>query len=99
MGGSYRIFNSRFFVPFRLSMINRERVILGTDSMPRLGFTFQDEAGGESADFDADAEKKALYVLNVIFEIQARRRAGLDTLRHRRFVRLSQQVRNYSISQ
>ena len=82
------IFNSRFFVPFRLSMINRERVILGTDSMPRLGFTFQDEAGGESANVErrtlmqtlSTGEKKALYVLNVIFEIQARRRAGLDTL-------------------
>ena len=82
------IFNSRFFVPFRLTMVNRERVILGTEAMPRLGFTFRDEAGGESASVEHDTlmqtlstgEKKALYVLNIIFEIQARRKAGRQTL-------------------
>jgi len=82
------IFNSRFFVPFRLSMVNRERVILGTDAMPRLGFAFQDETGGESTSVErstlmetlSTGEKKALYVLNIIFEIQARRRAGRETL-------------------
>ena len=82
------IFNSRFFVPFRLSMVNRERVILGTDAMPRLGFTFQDGTGVTGTSVDrgtlmatlSTGEKKALYVLNVIFEIQARQRAGRATL-------------------
>lgn len=80
------IFNGRFFVPFRLKVSNRLDVILGLEQMLSLGFVFDD--GAEQADVDrasllqalSTGEKKALYVLNVLFEIEARKKAAQDTL-------------------
>lgn len=80
------IFNDRFYVPFKLAPRNRTEVILGQEPMLSLGFTFED--GMESTSVDRSAlmevlstgEKKALYILNIIFEIQARLKAGVDTL-------------------
>lgn len=82
------IFNRRFYVPFKLVLENRERVILGTDQIPRLGFEFHEGEGGQSADVNrttlmralSTGEKKALYVLNIIFEVEARRSTGQETL-------------------
>jgi hypothetical protein len=80
------IFNERFFVPFKLTAKNFVSVVLGRDSMLSLGFTFED--GTENVDVEkpelmkalSTGEKKALYVLNVIFEIETRKRAGQETL-------------------
>lgn len=80
------IFNARFFVPFRLEASNRLDVILGRDEMLSLGFVFDD--GTEQVQIDraslmqalSTGEKKALYVLNVLFEIEARKKAGQSTL-------------------
>jgi len=80
------IFNSRFFVPFRLIAKNRVSVILGEESMLSLGFVFED--GGETAEVEkkslmevlSSGEKKALYILNVIFEIEARKNANQETV-------------------
>ena len=80
------IFNDRFFVPFKLNAKNRVSVILGKDPILNLGFTVVE--GGETAEVERDelvkslstGEKKALYVLNIIFEVQARRTAGQKTL-------------------
>ena len=80
------IFNDRFFVPFTLVPKNRISVILGGEPMLSLGFTFED--GAESASVDrstlmqvlSTGEKKALYVLNIIFEIEARKKANQDTI-------------------
>jgi hypothetical protein len=80
------IFNSRFFVPFKLTAKNRVSVILGQEPMLSLGFTFED--GGDTAPMERAAlidvlstgEKKALYILNIIFEIQARVKANQETL-------------------
>ncbi len=80
------IFNSRFFVPFKLTAKNRISVILGQEPMLSLGFTFED--GDDTAPMERAAlidvlstgEKKALYVLNIIFEIQARVKANQETL-------------------
>lgn len=74
------VFNSRFFVPFKLEAKNRLSVMLGQEPMLSLGFRFED--GTDSAEVERDSlvavlstgEKKALYVLNVIFEIEARRK-------------------------
>ena len=82
------IFNSRFYVPFKLVLENRERVILGTDQIPRLGFEFHEGGEGQSVDVNRDTlmrtlstgERKALYVLNIIFEVEARRSTGQETL-------------------
>jgi hypothetical protein len=80
------VFNSRFFVPFKLTVKNRESVILGQEPLPTLAFTYQD--GKETAPIEkselmavlSTGEKKALYVLNIIFEVQARIMARRETL-------------------
>lgn len=80
------IFNDRFFVPFKLTANNRVHVILGEEPLLSLGFTFED--GKETASVDkttllrvlSTGEKKALYILNIIFEVEARRQAGQDTI-------------------
>ena len=80
------IFNDRFFVPFKLVAKNRIAVILGGEPILSLGFTFVD--GTESAAVEKNTlmqalstgEKKALYILNIIFEVEARTKAGQQTL-------------------
>lgn len=80
------IFNDRFFVPFRLSAENKHRVALGQETMLKLVFEF--EEGGESAGVEradllsvlSNGEKKALYILNVLFEMEARKAAGRETV-------------------
>lgn len=80
------IFNNRFFVPFKLVAKNRVAVVLGQDAMLSLGFEFKD--GAETATVERDellrvlstGEKKALYILNVIFEVEARKKSGQETL-------------------
>lgn len=80
------IFNSRFFVPFRLEAKNRTSVILGEEPMLQLSFVFTDR--NDFAEVDraslmdvlSSGEKKALYILNVIFEIVARKKAGQATI-------------------
>lgn len=81
-----QIFNDRFFVPFKLTAKNRTAVILGQEPLLTLGFTFED--GAEKAPIEratllqvlSTGEKKALYVLNIIFEIEARKKAQQQTV-------------------
>lgn len=81
-----KIFNNRFFVPFKLTAKNRVSVILGQEPMLSLGFTFED--GADKARVEKAAlmqvlstgEKKALYVLNIIFEVEARKKANQETV-------------------
>lgn len=80
------IFNARFFVPFKVEASNRVDVILGQQEMLSLSFIFDD--GTEQAPVDrasllqalSTGEKKALYVLNILFEIEARKKAAQETL-------------------
>ncbi|MCE5265653.1 MAG: phage infection protein [Deltaproteobacteria bacterium] len=80
------IFNDRFFVPFKLTAKNRVPVILGQEPMLSLGFTFED--GGDHAPVEKAAlmqvlstgERKALYILNIIFEVEARKKAKQETV-------------------
>jgi hypothetical protein len=80
------IFNDRFFVPFRLEARNRIQVMLGDEQIINLGFTYQD--GTETAQIEkptlltvlSTGERKALYILNVIFEVQRRMKAKQETL-------------------
>lgn len=80
------IFNSRFIVPFRLEVANKVQVVLGSETAPRLGFVFKD--GNEHAPVGRDdllntlstGEKKAFYLLNVLFNIEARRKFRQTTL-------------------
>jgi len=81
-----QIFNERFFVPFKLDVKNRLAVMLGNDPIIDLGFTYYD--GADNAPMKKDAllqclstgEKRALYILNVIFEIEVRKKSNTETL-------------------
>ena len=80
------IFNDRFFVPFQLETKNRIEVMLGHEPIIDLGFTYVD--GDETMNIGrpellkvlSTGERKALYILNVIFEIQRRNKDHLETL-------------------
>ena len=80
------IFNTRFFVPFELVVKNKIPVTLGEEKILKLGFTFKD--GEERKDLERDSllevlstgEKKAFYILNIIFEIQVRISSGQKTI-------------------
>ena len=80
------IFNDRFVVPFKLEPLNREAVILGQQGILTLGFTFRDGNAQASVERDAlmqvlsTGEQKALYVLNLLFEIEVRKKAGQEHL-------------------
>ena len=80
------LFNDRFSVPFKLEVTNRVLVMLGQDKVPTLGFTFDD--GEEKVDIGKDklldalstGEKKAFYVLNVMFDMQVRMASGKGSI-------------------
>lgn len=81
------LFNERFSVPFTLEAKNKMEVRLGSSPMLDLSYTFKD-GGGETSPVVRETllqtlsqgEKKALYILNVIFEVEVRRQAKQDTL-------------------
>ncbi|MDY6918517.1 MAG: AAA family ATPase [Chloroflexota bacterium] len=80
-----RIFNERFSVPFVLEVANQDDVIL-KDQSPSLLFKYQD--GTDQCEVGRDdllnvlstGEKRALYILNVIFELEARAKSPDRTL-------------------
>ena len=79
-------FNSRFSVPFLVTMENQHDVILKADA-PSIRFRFRGHDGTEVPVSESDlirvlsnGEKRALYLLNIIFEVIARREAQLETL-------------------
>lgn len=79
-------FNERFKgLPFKLSIKNREDVLLKT-STPTVEFIFSDSEDekqierGELLKILSQGERRSLYLLNIIFEVQARRKTKQDTL-------------------
>lgn len=78
-------FNERFFVPFKLKIENQEDVILNNE-VPSISFEFQDSSGEIRVEKDkllnvlSNGEKRALYILNIIFEIEARKKERQETL-------------------
>jgi len=80
------IFNARFFVPFDLFAKNKVSVILGQDPMLLLGFTFNDGPDKVSLERDelmkvlSTGELRAFYILNIIFEVEARKKAMQETV-------------------
>jgi len=84
------IFNERFSVPFVVRMDNQEDVILKSDA-PSICFDFlenpEDRTSATAPIDEADLKKvlsngesRALYILNIIFEVEARKTAGQQTL-------------------
>lgn len=80
------LFNERFFVPFRLEAKNKIGVLLGHEAMLNLSYTFKDDIGSIPVEREtlmeslSQGEKKALYILNIIFEIEVRRKLQQETL-------------------
>lgn len=81
-------FNDRFLnLPFQLHLSNREDVLLKTDT-PNIEFIFKDIHSHEEQVIEREklnavlsqGEKRALYLLNIIFEIRARKNSGRSTL-------------------
>ena len=80
------LFNSRFFVPFTLDLQNKSDILLSAKS-PVLQFLYQD--GGDTpirqeqktlVENLSAGEKKAFFILQNIFELEARRANGQQTL-------------------
>lgn len=73
-------FVKRFNPPFRLEIENQQDVILKTE-VPSLSFYFTDKKKGEESKTDhnslekylSQGEKRALYILNIIFKIERKK--------------------------
>ena len=80
-----RLFNSRFSVPFKVEITNRPRAILDGKT-PTLQFKYKKSGEMETVavkDLDAymsTGEKRAFYILNVLFKIEARIKAESNTI-------------------
>jgi energy-coupling factor transporter ATP-binding protein EcfA2 len=82
------VFRKRFSVPFCMDVANQHDVIL-KDEAPSLVFEYLEggEGGENCVIAQADllrvlstGEKRALYLLNVIFELEARKKESEDTI-------------------
>jgi hypothetical protein len=80
------IFNSRFVVPFTLEAKNYADVVLGGSKGIDLAFTYHDGSDKEAVPRNelltilSMGERRALYILNVIFEVQTRITLDQETL-------------------
>ena len=82
-----RLFNDRFSVPFIVRVENKVDAVLNV-SAPQISFYVKDRDGQDTRKIErstldeglSNGEKRALYILNVIFEVEARRKAGIESL-------------------
>ncbi|BBM89969.1 hypothetical protein COTS27_01687 [Spirochaetota bacterium] len=74
-------FNEKFFVPFNLFVENQAAVILN-DKTPSVSFKFNDKKVERDTLLRvlSQGEKRALYILNILFEINARKKSNRDCL-------------------
>jgi len=79
------IFNERFSVPYKILVKNQEDVILKGES-PSIVFEYFDGkekkeiSGNELVKIISTGEQRALYLLNIIFEIEIRKNGVDETL-------------------
>ena len=79
------LFNNRFNVPFKVEVGNQEDVIL-KESRPSLNFTYLDLNEEKNIDKNklinvlSRGEQRALYILNIIFEIKGIENEGENIL-------------------
>jgi hypothetical protein len=80
------IFNRRFAVPFKLNVDNHVDVVAGKDKIMKLGFVYEDGqdkrliSRSDLIEYLSNGEKKAFYILQVIFEIERRIKENIETL-------------------
>jgi len=77
------IFNSRFYVPYRIGIKNKVDSIL-KDMAPSIYYYFEDSTRNIDEDLLirvlSQGEKRTLYLLNIVFEIESRKKQGLKTI-------------------
>ena len=81
------IINQRFTVPFMMNVVNLKGAIIG-ESVPQVEFSFKkgdtvktiDRSKLEKLDTLSQGEKRALYLLNIIFDIEQIKNTGEETL-------------------
>lgn len=81
------IFNQRFTVPFMMNVVNLKGAII-EESVPQVEFSFKkgdtvktiDRSKLEKLDTLSQGEKRALYLLNIIFDIEQIKNTGEETL-------------------
>ena len=81
------IFNQRFSVPFTMSVANLKGAIIG-ESVPQVEFTFTngtdqktiDRSQLEELDTLSQGEKRALYLLNIIIDIEQLKASGREVV-------------------
>ncbi|WP_288437223.1 hypothetical protein [uncultured Chryseobacterium sp.] len=81
-------FNDRFFVPFKAKITNKDSSILGK-STPNIAFEFENKDGDpkilnsdelNKEDILSQGEKRAMYLMNVLFNIEAKKKENTETL-------------------
>ncbi len=74
-------FNNKFFVPFSLHVSNQVDVMLNNE-LPQIKFKFQDTDIEESKLLNvlSQGEKRALYILNILFEVEIKKKDTNDCL-------------------
>jgi energy-coupling factor transporter ATP-binding protein EcfA2 len=81
-------FKERFTVPFKIDIENKYSAVLGRET-PNLIFKFEDNDGHtknlkrdnlNNLDILSQGEKRALYLLNIIFEVEAKKINSQKTL-------------------
>ena len=81
------IFNKRFTVPFKMSIANLKGAIIG-EAVPQVQFAFSkgnsvkiiDRSTLDGLDTLSQGEKRALYLLNIIFDIEKLKDAGREVV-------------------
>lgn len=77
------IFNSRFYVPYKLEIENKIDAIVKDDA-PSIKYYFNDQHQSIEEELLwrvlSQGERRTLYLLNIIFEIESRKNKGIKTL-------------------
>ncbi len=79
-------FNKRFFVPFKIKIKNIEDIVLKGETIPFFEYEFKDKDNNTNTSKSelmtvlSSGEKKALYLLNIIFEVKARDKLSQKTI-------------------
>ena len=79
------VFNDRFSVPFRIEVANQEDVILKEESLI-LNFVYKTGTAEKEVNREkledclSNGEKKALYILNILYELKAKELEGKEYL-------------------
>lgn len=79
------IFNQRFLVPFKVELQNQKDILLNEETA-QFGFIFSDDnqdVNVQKEDLQkhlSGGEKRALYILQILFEIEARKRSDKPQL-------------------